>query len=58
MTRGMRKNKKKGKVKWEKGKAISQRGYRVDDVEEWNVECGGTIIGLWATMKKWMVGGE
>ena len=52
----MRKNKKK--EKWEKGKAISQRGYRVDDAEEWSVECGGTIIGLGATTKKWMVGGE
>ena len=48
----MRKNKKKGKGKWEKGKAISQRGYGVDDTEEWSVECGGTIIGLGATTKK------
>ena len=54
----MRKNKKKGKGKWEKGKAISQRGYGVDDAEEWSVECGGTIIGLGATTKKWMVWGE
>ena len=34
----MRKNKKKGKGKWEKGKAISQCGYGVDDAEEWSVE--------------------
>ena len=53
----MRKNKKKEKGKWEK-KAISQRGYGVDDAEEWSVECGRTIIGLGATTKKWMVGGE
>ena len=33
-------------------KAISQRGYGVDDAEEWSVECGGTIIGLEATTKK------
>ena len=56
--RGWEKNKKKEKGKWEKGKAISQRGYRVDDAEEWSVECGRTIIGLGATTKKWMVGGE
>ena len=49
----MRKNKKK-----EKGNAISQHGYGVDDAEEWSVECGGTIIGLGATTKKWLVGGE
>ena len=35
-----------------KRKAISQHGYRVDDAEEWSVECGGTIIGLGATTKK------
>ena len=52
----MRKNKKK--EKWEKGKAISQRGYGVDDAKEWSVECGGTIIGLEATTKKLMVGGK
>ena len=40
----MRKNKKKGKEKLEKEKAISQRGYRVDDAEEWSVECGGTLL--------------
>ena len=51
----MRKNKKKEKGKWEKGKLISQRGYGVDDVE-WSVKCG--IIGIGATTKKWMVGGE
>ena len=39
-------------------KAISQREYGVGDMEEWSVECGGTIIGLGATTKKWMVGGE
>ena len=33
-------------------KAISQREYGVDDVEEWSVECGGTIIGLGAITKK------
>ena len=54
----MRKNKKKRKGKWEKGKAVSQRGYGVDDAEEWSVEYGGTIIGLWGTTKKWMVDGE
>ena len=54
----MRKNKKKWKEKWKKGKAISQRGYEVDDTEEWSVECGGTIIGLGVITKKWMVGGE
>ena len=54
----MRKNKKKGKGKWEKGKAISQCGYGVDDAEEWSVECGETIIGLGPTTKKWMIGGE
>ena len=54
----MRKNKKKGKGKWEKGKAISQHGYGVDDVKEWSVKCRGTIIRLGATTKKWMVGGE
>ena len=52
----MRKNKKKGKEKWEKGNAISQRGCGVDDAEEWSVDCGGTIIGLGAITKKWMVG--
>ena len=52
---GEKKNKKK---KWEKEKAISQCGYGVDDTEEWSVECGGTIIGLGATTKKWMVDGE
>ena len=54
----MRKSKKKEKEKWEKGNAISQHGYGVDDAEEWSVECGGTIIGLRATTKKWMVDGE
>ena len=52
----MRKNKKKGKGKWEKEKAISQCGYGVDDTEEWSVECEGTIIGLGEITKKWMVG--
>ena len=52
----MRKNKKKGKGKWEKGKAISQRWYVVDDAVKWSVECGGTIIELGATTKKWIVG--
>ena len=42
--RGMRKNKKKEKENKKKkgndkkGKAISQRRYRVDDAEEWSVE--------------------
>ena len=53
-----KKIKTKRKGKWEKEKTISQRGYGVDDVEEWSVECGGTIIGLGATTKKWIVGGE
>ena len=35
-----------------KRKAISLRGYGVDDAEKWSVECGGTIIGLGATTKK------
>ena len=52
----MRKNKKKRIGKWEIGKTISQRGYGVDDAEEWSVECG--IIGIGATTKKWIVGGE
>ena len=36
----MRKNKKKEKEKWEKGKAISQRGYGVDTQKSgmWSVE--------------------
>ena len=48
----MRKDKKKGKKKMRKRKAINLRGYGVDDAEEWSVECGGTIIGLGATTKK------
>ena len=35
-----------------KGKTISQRGYEVNDTEEWSVECGGTIIGLGVITKK------
>ena len=54
----MRKNKKKGKEKWEKRKAISQRGYGVDDSEEWSMECGGTIIGLEQQRKNEWLGGE
>ena len=50
----MRKNKKKGIGKWEKGKGHKpERGYGVDDTEEWSVECG--IIGIGATTKKWIV---
>ena len=36
--RGWEKIRKKENEKWEKGNAISQRGYGVDDVKEWSVE--------------------
>ena len=48
--RGWEKNRKNENEK--KEKAISQRGYGVDDAEEWSVECGGTIIGLRETTKE------
>ena len=48
----MRKIRKKEKENEKKGKAISQRGYVVDDAVKWSVECGGTIIELGATTKK------
>jgi len=56
--RGWEKIRKKENEKWEKGNAISQHGYAVDDVKEWSVKCRGTITRLGATTKKWMVGGE
>ena len=52
--RGWEKIRKKEKENEKKG----HKAVRIRSGRRGGVECGGTIIGLGAITKKWMIGGE